>query len=368
MKKIGLYIHVPFCAGKCPYCDFYSVKADESVMHKYTQRVCDEISRWGKQLACEADTLYFGGGTPSVLGAENIGVIIKAAQSAFLSDGAEITLECNPSGLEDSFFSQVRGAGVNRVSLGLQSAVDGERRALGRRADAETAHRAVELAKRAGIDNISLDLMLGIPNQTQETLKESVEFCAAADVRHVSAYMLKLEEGTWFYNNRDKLTLPDEDATCDMYLSACELLEKNGFMQYEISNFSKLGYESRHNLKYWNAEDYLGIGPSAHSMIDGRRFFYERDLNSFLKAELFPQEEGQGGDFEEYAMLRLRLTQGLREEDVEKRFGHAIPTELYERCAPMEQAGYFKKCRNGIAFTPKGFLVSNMLISKLLFG
>lgn len=186
------------------------------------------------------------------------------------------------------------------------------------------AAASVRLAGAAGIQNLSLDLMLGIPGQTAESLRRSIDFCTQAGVCHISAYLLKIEEGTPFAQRRASLVLPNEDTVCDLYEQACEELEAAGFQQYEISNFARHGFESRHNLKYWNAEEYLGLGASAHSFLGGKRFFYPRDRNAFLRGE-GPIQDGEGGSFEEYAMLRMRLADGLIESLARQRYGCGIP-------------------------------------------
>ncbi len=366
MQAIGLYIHVPFCQGKCPYCDFYSLPSEAGTYRQYTQRVCEELRRWGTKLMRPADTLYFGGGTPSLLGGENISEIIKTAKNAFGLEHAEITLECNPSNPMDVLLPAAVYAGVNRVSFGLQSAIDDERRALGRKASAQDALQGIQTARKAGIKNISLDLMLGIPGQTMDSLKTSVEFCAKAGVEHISAYLLKIEEGTPFFQKKQQLNLPEEDTVCDYYLETCRLLEESGFQQYEISNFSLPGYESQHNIKYWNGEEYLGIGPSAHSFLDSRRFYYPSDLQGFLSGNLLPVPDGDGGSFEEYAMLRLRLAKGLENRLVQERFGHPIPAAFYSRCIPFAERGLLHADDIGIRFTKEGFLLSNTLIGAIL--
>lgn len=366
MQSIGLYIHVPFCQGKCPYCDFYSLPSDDETRRQYTRRVCEELRRWGAKLMRPADTLYFGGGTPSLLGGENIRQIVTTAKSVFGLENAEITLECNPSNPLQALLPAVADAGVNRISFGLQSAVDEERRALGRKATVEDALRGIRQARQAGITDISLDLMLGVPGQTADSLKTSLEFCASSGVEHISAYLLKIEEATPFYRRQSQLNLPDEDTVCDFYLEACRILEQFGFPQYEISNFARPGHESRHNLKYWNAEEYLGVGPSAHSFLANRRFYYPRDLHGFLDGSLCPTPDGAGGSFEEYAMLRLRLAKGLENRLVQKRFGHAIPAEFYDRCAPFAKMGLLHADDMGIRFTKEGFLLSNTLIGAIL--
>ncbi|MDD6275838.1 MAG: radical SAM family heme chaperone HemW [Clostridia bacterium] len=363
MKKIGLYIHIPFCASKCPYCDFYSMRADKSTFDSYTDAVIRQMHSWVKRYPYQAETLYLGGGTPSLIGAENIAKIVSAAKQLFGTNG-EITVECNPSAIEDGFFEMIAASGVNRISLGLQSAVDSERRILGRRSGNETIIKRIEQARTAGIDNISLDVMLGVPNQTEESLKETVDFCLDCNIPHISAYMLKLEEGTYYYKNADRLNLPDDDRVADMYLLLCDMLNESGFCHYEISNFAKPGFESQHNLKYWNCEEYLGIGPSAHSFLDGKRFYYPRDLNSFLSGTDVISD-GFGGDKSEYIMLRLRLKDGLDFKEYKERFSEKIPNDFIVRAGQFARLGLMKVDENGASITEKGFLVSNYIICEL---
>lgn len=357
-------MHIPFCRSKCPYCDFYSVRADESVKTQYVNTLKNRISAEMSTSDCKADTLYIGGGTPSVLGSENLCEIVKSALP-FLTADAEITVECNPFGLSEDFFKILAFYGVNRISMGLQSANDNERRALGRLSNSETVKKAVLNAQNAGINNISLDIMLGIPRQTEKSLSKTLDFCLSLGVSHISAYILKLEQGTVFYNRKNSLSLPDDDAVADLYLQTCETLEQNGIMQYEISNFAKSGYESRHNLKYWNCEEYLGLGPAAHSFICGKRFYFERDLSGFLN-NTKPIQDGNGGDFTEYAMLRLRLCDGLLNSEAEKRFGHKIPEEIIKKSAFFADNGLMKINEKGICLTRNGFLLSNSILAEIL--
>ncbi len=364
MKNIGLYIHVPFCKSKCPYCDFYSVRADAASMTHYTESVLKSLAAWHGKLGRKADTLYLGGGTPSLIGGENIAKIVAKAKELFTVDG-EITVECNPSALEDGFFELVFGAGVNRVSLGMQSAVDSERKKLGRLADGKRVAECVEQARQAGIENISLDVMLGVPGQTLESLTETARFCIESGVPHISAYMLKLEEGTYYYNNAEKLSLPDEDTVAEMYNLFGDILEKNGYVNYEISNFAKPGFEGRHNLKYWNAEEYLGIGPAAHSFIDGKRFYYPRDTEHFLSGGE-PIGDGDGGDEEEYIMLRLRLLDGVIFSDFFGRFKKEFSAKIKEKSKKLEAGGFLVCDERALRLTRKGFLLSNAIISELL--
>ena len=364
MKNIGLYLHIPFCKSKCPYCDFYSFSGKDTEKDEYTKVLKDRILRIST-LQRKGDTLYIGGGTPSVLGAENLKTLVDTCKNDFLTDDAEITVECNPHGLNEDFFKTLYSCGVNRISMGLQSAVDSERRMLGRLSDRNQVENAVKMAQRVGFKNITLDVMLGIPNQTEKSLNETLDFCISLGVPHISAYMLKLEENTHFYKNQEKYNFPDDDLTADLYLQMCETLHSNGIMQYEISNFSKNGFESRHNLKYWHCEEYLGLGPSAHSFLNGKRFYFDRDFKAFMNGNS-PIDDGVGGDFTEYAMLNLRLVEGLNEDKVFERFGHNIPKEIYEKSHIFIDNGYMLKNENGLALTRNGFLMSNSILAEIL--
>ncbi len=360
-KSIGLYIHIPFCRSKCPYCDFYSMRADEELKQEYIKAVKREILKSDYVF----DTVYFGGGTPSQLKAEEIADILSVVNH---TDNCEITVECNPSdtGRENSTFDfdVLALAGVNRISMGLQSAVDSERKALGRLSCKEEVLNAISKIHKAGIYNISLDLMLGIPYQTMESLKESVNFCIDSGVKHISAYLLKIEDNTYFGKNRDKLILPDEDTVSDMYLTASEILRNNGFNHYEISNFSLPGYESKHNCKYWECKEYLGIGPSAHSFIDGKRFFYENDINNFInEPELIYDDKG--GSLEEYIMLGLRLSRGINFSDIKQKYAYNFADEFIEYCKLLQSKKLLNLTEDSFALTPEGFLLSNSIICEL---
>ena len=361
-KPIGLYLHIPFCNGKCPYCDFYSVSPESETVTAYVDALCKEIDKADGIY----DSVYFGGGTPSLIGSDNIAKILSHIRR---TENCEVTVECNPSdtGCENSAFdfSLIAKSGVNRISMGLQSADNSERKALGRRGGSDDVERAIKRAKEAGIDNISLDLMLAIPNQTEESLQKSVEFCKNSGATHISAYILKIEEGTPFYRIKDTLSLPDEDETCDLYLKAVSLIEKAGYKQYEISNFALSGYESRHNLKYWHCEEYLGIGASAHSFRNGKRFYYERSIDSFINGTP-PTDDGFGGDEEEYIMLALRLCEGLNFDKFKERFGHSVPENMIKKAIELEKHGLVNVSDSAISLTVNGFLVSNQVIINLL--
>ena len=363
MSKIGIYIHVPFCKKKCDYCDFYSVENGYPLFETYENAVIAALRKYGQEIKRTADTLYFGGGTPSLLPPERIGRIIDECLSSFGLDGAEITLECNPSTVYEGYFEKIAEAGVNRVSLGLQSAIDEERKLLGRISSSRDALNAVTLAKNAGILNVSLDLMLGIPNQTKESLKRSVDFAAGTGARHISAYILKAEKNTPLYKRRN--VLPTDDEQAELYLEACEEIKKCGYIQYEISNFCKEGFESRHNLKYWKSEEYLGIGPAAHSFIDSKRFYYPRSVRDFISG-CAPVPDGEGGDYDEFAMLRLRLSEGLSEKMLISRFGRGFSKNARAKIPQFEKSSLLTFDGDTLRLTEKGFLVSNYLIAEIL--
>ena len=362
----GLYIHIPFCSSKCDYCDFYSFVPSKTEQDSYYSAVLSSLEQWGKRIDGCFDTLYFGGGTPSFFGGERLAGIIKKARECFdFADDTEITVECNPSSSDLKLFELLSSAGVNRVSIGAQSAVEEERRLLGRCSDSEQVKNAVRLARLAGINNISLDLMLGIPDQTAESLDESLDFIIESGVLHVSAYMLKVEPGTPLAERRKSLNLPDEDEVCDLYHRAVTRLEKAGLFQYEISNFAAKGFESRHNLKYWNCEEYLGIGPAAHSFIGGRRFYYERNIHAFIGRNE-PIDDGRGGDEEEYVMLRLRLKKGLVNGEYRERFKKDIPQIYRDRARELERLGLVTVTDEALRLTESGFLLSNSVIGLML--
>lgn len=339
----GLYIHIPFCFSKCPYCDFYSTKYTPTAADAFAEKLGGQMQDYTGSF----DTVYFGGGTPSILEPQVLTGILQAVRDHFTIDpAAEITVECNPSKDLTRDMEQYAAAGINRVSIGMQSAVDQERFALGRRAGSGEVARTVAAAKAAGITNISLDVMLGTPKQTPDSLEETFAFIARMQVTHISAYLLKIEPGTPFDRLQAKLALPEEDTVCQMYLQTVERLGQLGFAQYEISNFARPGYESRHNLKYWLLEPYLGLGPSAHSLWNGRRFYFDRDW--------IWQDEGPGGDREEQILLGLRLNRG-------------IPEDWLTRDPASYIAGGFMRRANGrISLTPRGMLVSNTILAELL--
>lgn len=364
MDPLGIYIHVPFCGKKCSYCDFYSVAYSKAAAEDYADAVLRNIQHYSDKER-RVDTVYFGGGTPSLLTTEQISTILSEISRCFSLDcDAEVTLEANPNTITPQKLSDLRCAGINRLSLGVQSLENEELKFLGRTSSAERAVKAVMDANAAGFDNISCDLMIGIPAQTPDSLRRSIAGLAELPIQHISAYILKIEDDTPFDCDEIRRILPDEDETCDLYLLMVHLLREHGFMQYEVSNFAKTSFESRHNCRYWKCLDYIGIGPSAHSCCYGKRFAVERDIAGFISSpvqETVITDESPCG-FEEYAMLRLRLKEGL---DLSQTGSHRADIE--KKIPSLLKAGYAEFDGRILSLTPEGFLMSNQIIEFIVF-
>lgn len=367
----GVYIHIPFCTSKCPYCDFHSQRCSEALQTEYVQALLDEITtlRRVSDFVNEihpSDSLYLGGGTPSLLKPSQLrDIILTSKESLKLTKDCEITVECNPGSPIEELIEVFKECGVNRTSLGMQSAVDSERRLLGRVSHKARIREVISLLKENGINNISLDIMLGIPGQTKESLTETLQFIEECDIQHISSYILKIEEGTHFHRFKEKYNFPDDDASCDLYNHCCDYLENLGFIHYEISNFAKEGFQSRHNTKYWTLENYLGIGAAAHSFVDGKRFYFEKDTQAFIDGNkaLFDCE---GYTAEEYIMLRLRLNDGLKLSEVERLFGKAATKRIRNKAPLFHQHGLAVFDGENFRLTRNGFLISNTIISEII--
>lgn len=346
---IGLYIHVPFCRKKCPYCDFYSTGYREDLAEQYADAVIRNLRYFDE----EYDTVYFGGGTPILL-ARHIPRILAECR---IKSGAEITVECNPLEMDEETLKILFDCGVNRLSVGVQSAVDSELRALGRTHTFEQARAAILAANKVGFADISADWMLGTPFQDHSSLVYTIKQFGELPISHLSAYLLKIEPNTVF-GKKPPENLPDDDKAASLYLSAANMIGSLGMEQYEISNFARGGMQSRHNLKYWRREEYLGIGAAAHSFYKGKRFAVARDIRGFIADE--HQTEQITDDFpnelEERIMLGLRLTEGI-EKSLWERVQGALPL------IPRE---YYRIEDERLRLTAKGFLVSNEIIATLL--
>ena len=375
VQPLGLYLHIPFCRQKCVYCDFYSLAGNEARMDEYVEALCAHLVQAAPSAAAHTvDTVYFGGGTPSYLGAPRlIRILDTVFQHYSVSADAEITLEANPDSAGDpEILKSLRQAGFNRISLGMQSACAEELKEIGRIHTPEQVGIAVSAARSAGFDNLSLDLIYGLPRQTLARWKENLAAAVALNPEHLSCYGLKVEEGTPLFARRETAELPGDEAQADMYLHTVEFLAAHGYPQYEISNFSRPGRQSRHNLKYWILGEYLGFGPGAHSDFGGVRFAYDRNLSAYLKGVLSgspaysEREEIPASQRDaEWLMLNLRTVRGLDPAEFESRFHRSFDPFL-PFLTQCQQAGYAALEEGRWHLTAEGFLLSNQIIGELL--
>ena len=375
-KSLGIYVHIPFCRSKCEYCDFYSIPGARSkeLMTRYLDAVIAHIRESAPcAVGYEVDTVYFGGGTPSLFGATGLSRIFAEIDRRFdVSRDAEVTLEANPDSVTLPMLTQLRRAGFNRISIGVQSDIDEQLKALGRPHNYKQAQQAVSMARRAGFNNVSVDLMFGLPNQTREQWMQTLRNVIDLKADHISCYGLKVEPGTKLYEYRACANLPDDDAQADMYFYAVETLEQFGYHQYEISNFAKDGYICRHNMKYWTGDEYLSFGPCAASDFAGKRFTIAPDIEKYMdgvlnkgailsECETVPMRERAG----EYLMLRLRTVDGVEEGEYTKSF--LLPFEpLEEVFQKLAKQDLCKNVSGRWRLTPKGFMLSNSIIVLLL--
>ena len=371
-KSLGLYIHIPFCRSKCLYCDFCSfVNKGEDEREVYVRALLQEIEQ-RSAAGCFVDTVYFGGGTPSILTSEQIGRVLSAIRTNFaIAKDVEITLECNPmTHTSDGFeyFSRLRELGVNRLSLGIQSAVDGELKLIGRRHRFEDAERTVNEARRAGFDNISVDLMFGIPSQTVESLAYSIDKILSLGAEHVSIYSLQIEDGTPLDRMRDRFDFPSDDTVADMYEMITCSMRDAGYEHYEISNFAKVGKRSRHNSRYWRLEEYIGFGVAAHSDFDGKRSENVTDLGDYLSGEQVKVEsEISLAEREaEFVMLGLRTVEGISKSEFMSRFGIDFDEKYGKRLTEQKKAAFIIDTVERFALNERGFEVSNSILVELL--
>ena len=384
-KKLELYIHIPFCVKKCDYCDFLSFPADSNTQIRYVHALLQEIRYYGNLLGdYHVPTIYIGGGTPSWLEENLIYTVLQQVASSFhVEADAEISIECNPGTVTAKKLNVYQSAGINRLSIGLQSTNNEELKALGRIHTYDQFLKTYELARNAGFENINIDLMSGLPYQTLDKFLESLQTVIRLKPEHISAYSLIIEKGTPFYE-RYKFDavkqeaglhteiLPDEDEVYRIYKATQDVLKQAGYRQYEISNFAKPGRESRHNLKYWTGREYLGFGPGAHSYFGGQRYAYPRDLEGYLQAiaagaaqleeiqPIPPPEQAR-----EYLMLRMRTLRGIEEWEYRRKFGLNFEP-IARRLEFFESHHWAEQSDHRWHFTPQGFLLSNTLILELL--
>ena len=366
-KPIGLYIHVPFCVKKCNYCDFCSFNLSSvSWRNEYIDRLCEEIRSY-RGCDISVDSIFFGGGTPSLLTPCEFDRICSEINGSFnVLPQCEFTVEANPKTLDAEKLRSYKKNGVNRLSIGLQSIHENELKILGRIHLYEDFLASYNLVRKEGIDNINVDLMYGIPEQSMDSFSQTLDSVLHLQPEHISLYGLILEEGTPLYENRDKLNLPDEDSECDMYYMATRRLRNAGYNHYEISNYALPGRECRHNLKYWRCREYIGIGVAAYSYFDGKRFDNSSNVYDYLSCESAPMllarrltDEDRESEF---IMLALRLCEGISLEEYKSRFNKDLLESKKGIIKKYIDAGLMTLADNRLALTERGFYVSNSII------
>ena len=382
----GIYIHIPFCVHKCIYCDFLSAPADDAVKYAYTKALINEIRNTAdkqvidkqindNQTRDKITSIFFGGGTPSVLPDGCIADILMAVRDCFdIEDDAEITMECNPGTVNESRLSEYRAAGVNRLSFGLQSADNNELKMLGRIHTFEQFVESFRLARKAGFNNINVDLMSAIPGQTEATLENTFDKVTALQPEHISAYSLILEEGTYLADNIDKFPpVPDEDEDRRMYHMTKERLHSAGYERYEISNYSRKGFECRHNLLYWNRGEYYGFGCSAAGFIGNERYSDIRDVKKYIELngdieklheniEILTKEDA----IEEFMFLGLRKMAGVDVMDFQRRFGVPIENVYAKEIEHNIDKGLLIRQGDMLKLTEYGIDICNTVMSDFI--
>lgn len=382
MKRFELYLHIPFCKKKCAYCDFLSAPAEYRDRLAYVKRLKEEMAFYREACAeYEADTVFIGGGTPTVLEGRHIAEIMEALRENFhISPRAEITIECNPGTLDQNKAAEIRGSGINRISLGLQSASNLELAMLGRIHTFEDFLDSFGEARKAGFQNINVDLMSALPGQTVKTWEQTLKKVTALHPEHISAYSLMIEEGTPFYaiyHEDDQLRakgekprlLPPEEEERAIYDLTEEFLAGKGYQRYEISNYAKPGFHCRHNVGYWTRKNYLGLGLGAASLMENVRFSNTSVMKEYMEIP-FEHREIQKLDrnaqMEEFMFLGLRLTEGISRSDFQKEFGTAIDLVYGEVLRNLRLQGLAEAGEGRIFLTRRGIDVSNYVLSQFL--
>ena len=358
----SVYVHIPFCASKCKYCSFVSY-TDYKEKDKYINALIKEINYYYRGETLK--TLYLGGGTPSLLSIADVERIIT--KFIFIPDFCEITFELNPDDADYGYLKKLHELGVNRISIGAQSFDDDILSEIGRRHNSAQIYEAVELSKRAGFKNISLDLIYGLPDQTQEKLKKDLKIVTDMGIPHISTYGLKIEEPSYYYINTPQ-PLPDDDTQADMYIKLSEILERQGYRHYEISNFSKPGYESKHNINYWSNREYYGFGAAAHGYRYGVRYSNFKSLDEYIKHPLKKETQhfvSAKEKFEEEIFLGFRKSSGINTKSIKDKY-YIDFDEKFRAVIEKYSPEYLKKTEDGYKLTIKGVLMSNIILSEFI--
>lgn len=365
----GLYIHIPFCIQKCRYCDFVSYTGRETETHNYISSVIEEMDEYKGE---EIDTVFIGGGTPTILPSREIDRLLKACFEKFkISSDYEFTVETNPGTLDDDKIRVMLDGGVNRISVGVQSFSDDELLKIGRIHDRETAYNTIWKLSETGFSNINIDLMTAIPNQTVKSLASTLDTAIKLPITHISAYSLIIEDGTPIAKeyHDGKLALPDEDTDREMYSYTVQTLENNGFNQYEISNYAKRGYECRHNIKYWQCNEYIGLGAAAHSYLNGKRFYNTSDLSEYMSGARHTNDIitlTESDKISEFMIMGLRMNVGISENEFKKRFGKCVDDVYKTELEKFIKYGFLIRNGGFIRFSDAGRNVSNAILCEFV--
>ena len=371
-EPIGIYVHIPFCKSKCAYCDFVSFGgALSKYEEQYVNSLISEISEYKSEDKITVNSIFFGGGTPSLISTASFEKIVSALRESFeILPETEFTIEANPKTLTEEKLRTYKCCGVDRISLGLQSIHENELKILGRIHNFDEFLESYNLCLKAGITNINVDLMYAIPEQTKESFRATLEKIISLSPAHVSAYGLILEEGTRLYENRESLNFPTEDEECEMYYMAADMLRRAGYDHYEISNYARPEKKCRHNLKYWQHKEYIGLGLAAHSYYGGKRFANPVDFREYFSPERRNYVQTEEIDIEtsayEYAMMHLRLSDGFSLMEYAMRYAKPFTDGKEAYIYRLAEGGYVKKEDGRLFLTEKGFYVSNTILSELL--
>jgi oxygen-independent coproporphyrinogen-3 oxidase len=374
---LGIYIHIPFCLSKCPYCDFNSIVLDSGLAEEYVKSLLKEIQAFSESQTERtfAETIYFGGGTPSILRTSQLGDILATVFSSFkVKPDAEISLEANPGTLTEEKVKKLKDSGFNRASLGVQSFVDKELEILGRAHNSKQAIKSYKILRKY-FDNLSLDLIFGIPGQSLKTWRGNLNMALKLKPEHLSVYSLTIEKGTPFYYlwKQGELGLPDEEEVRKMYLEGMNLLKAQGYRQYELSNFARKGFECQHNLRYWEGKEYIGFGAGAHSYFEGVRWGNVKDVKKYIEGCKkgfsiidFQEELTLSQKINEFILLGLRMTDGIDLKRLKEDLNFDLEKEKKAEISGLIKGRFLKRGKNNLRLIKKGILVADSIIQRLV--
>ena len=376
MKHLGLYVHIPFCNQKCYYCDFASFAGKESMQNDYIEALCKEIRKTFKEIdEYIIDTIFIGGGTPSILSVENMKILFNEIDKLNKSLDVEYSMECNPGSLNEKKLKTMKEYGVNRISIGLQTTQEKLLKSIGRIHTFNDFKNTFELARKVGFKNINVDLIFALPNQSLDEFKETLEIVCKMKPEHISSYSLIIEEGTVFYRlyEKNKLDVVSEDVERDMYNEGKKILKKYGYEQYEISNYSLKGKECKHNLKYWNMEEWIGVGSSSSSYVNSKRIKNISDIKTYVEKinnddmcyeEVI--ENSEDDNIEEFMFMGLRKVEGINEMEFYKRFNKKLDDIYKNVIKKYEKEEFLVRNKGRLYLTEKGMLISNIIMADFL--